>query len=218
MSPTDLPRQIRSLAHEARSPARDRMEESRRLPDYRAEGAAREPAVLLAELRLRLSRLPENHPSATVEPSRAGRDSDWPSAGVVHGAERGDADAESGPSPEHWRSPEHWQGARPEGHPVPDGRPESEGRPEHEGRLESEGRPDAEGRLEPDRSPDDALAGRSDTLPGPRGQLDLGRDWLAMPPRGGHEVDSGLGRLAEREAYRPWFMAADPAAPWFAVD
>jgi hypothetical protein len=105
MSARDLPHD-RSLDedHESRAvpdrAAPDRAATDRAVPDRAVpdSGAARSPAELLDNLRLRLSQLPENHPSAVRDPAperdrRKDRLADRP---VDDAIERSEASAEGG--------------------------------------------------------------------------------------------------------------------------
>jgi hypothetical protein len=77
MKEMDLPGQRRSLDPRAGDPASDPPQAYR--PWRPADGSARQPSELLAELRLRLSRLADNHPSAApYDQSSADRRHDIP--------------------------------------------------------------------------------------------------------------------------------------------
>lgn len=168
-----------------------------------ARGAARDPAGLLDELRLRLARLPPGHPSAW--PADAPRD------GRLGGAE-GPAEPE-GPESGPGRPPEHLPGVN--GSHDDSGRAGRIRRPDagdDRGArdLERERRPDPADRAGEPRWPDVWRPGTA------RGD----EPWPA-DPAARLAAAAGLGAGADG-AYRPWFMAGRVAQrgfapPWFAA-
>ncbi len=167
-----------------------------------ARGAARDPAGLLDELRLRLARLPPGHPSAW--PADAHRD------GRLGGTERPGGPGEPG-RPDAGRPPEHFPGVN--------------GSHDDSGRAGRIGQPDAgDDRATRDRERRPDLAGqagdprwRDVVRPGTaRGD----EPWLA-DPAARLAAAAGLGAGADG-GYRPWFMAGRAgqrgfAPPWFAA-
>jgi hypothetical protein len=182
MSPTDLPRPSRPLVTESGPPGG--------YPEQHLDGAPREPAELLAELRLRLSRLADNHPSAGAGPAgyRRTRDSP-PDVGLP------------------------WQADSPREGYLADGRELLREGNAGEGNL-ADGRDlpregnASEGELA-DRGESPALAGPPE---------DPGAEWFRSPAGALPEAEFALGSRAQAEAYRPWFMSAESAVPWFADD
>ncbi|MHB1595973.1 MAG: hypothetical protein ACYCO9_08530 [Streptosporangiaceae bacterium] len=171
-----------------------------------ARGAARDPAGLLDELRLRLARLPPGHPSAW--PADAHRD------GRPGGAER--PAGPGGPEAGHGRPPEHFPGVN--GSHDDSGRAGRIRQPEagdDRGARDRESRPEPPGRAGDPRWPDVARPGT------PRGDEPWGDEpWLAGPASR-LAAAAGLGAGPDG-AYRPWFMVGRAAQsgfapPWFAA-
>jgi hypothetical protein len=211
MSPMDVPGRSKPLADSGD----DRRAGIPRQP-YPDGGAARSPAELLDQLRLRLSQLPENHPSAPVEKSDGG----------------------PGSRPERHDRPE--QADRSDRPELPD-RPEQPELSEQPGKTDQAvaSEPDADASdPEPDASEPDAselepggaaeepttpakTGGEADGSPG-GGLLDWLRDLDAagsLPDLAGWgDGELNLSWPGHPETYRPWFMAGEPSKPWFATD
>ncbi|MDR2987097.1 MAG: hypothetical protein LBV34_19890 [Nocardiopsaceae bacterium] len=179
------------------------------------DGRARSPAELLDNLRLRLSQLPESHPSALgvtylgpEESGGRGRDGKFtprpqPGSGrdrLREAAHYDDPrDSGAGDSGSRGYGPgdygPRWEGRR-------DGGPQDGG--QQDGADQNDGRPPGGGPLGDliiaVREAGDALAGLAED--GALRDIDLYR---------GDFTDS-----AYSEPYRPWFMSGETGAPWFA--
>jgi len=155
-----------------------------------SDGRARPPAELLDNLRLRLSQLPENHPSAIRHTSH-----DAPAT-----SEHGGAPLDQGPrdpiAPQDRisvsESSEDLGGSR---------EPEDLGGPREAAARPDDGQARGGGSLgdliRAVKEAGDALAGSADT-----GVFS--------------DVDVFLGG-SQSEPYRPWFMAGEAGTPWFAT-
>jgi hypothetical protein len=160
----------------------DRSLDRRGGPDERA----RPPRELLDNLRLRLSRLADNHPSAAAYADRDGADLDG-SADRAGQAQADDADAAPGP----------------DATSVPGGSG-------HDGVFDDQKRNADAGMQPPAGSQTGAAdgAGPADAVRTAATALASGLGALAtmeLPGRGRHAGDP----------YRPWFMAGEPGSPWW---
>lgn len=183
-----------------------------------APGRARTPAELLDNLRLRLSELPESHPSAVRRPVRdTASDSDGGSASDPDGGRRGGSARE--PLPREARGADLPEAAPDVARPADVTENGSDRRPESE--SESEGQGHGEGVAEePADGADDQPAGGggslADLIRAVKGASD------ALAPSGGDM--SALGEFdlfrgsGGADPYRPWFMDGEPGTPWFADD
>src|SRR5215467_6157595 len=149
--------------------------------DWRAgsrapDGRARSPAELLDNLRLRLSGLPGNHPSAPRAEDRQ----------------------------------DNSDRALPSSRGIPSDPPTSRDRAQRSGRVEP---PDQE---QPD---DDAAVGQL-TRSGDRtnGAAPSADRLAALGNTGSVAMMNVVDRARRAEAYRPWFMCGESAAPWWAAD
>ena len=166
------------------------------------DGRARPPAELLDNLRLRLSQLADNHPSAQRNRYTPG---DWG-------------------EPRDRGAPADFGDARDRGEPADRGAPgDWRWRPEQDawpGEGEAAGQ-DTGGPADRPADADDGQAGRLGGL----------ADAIRAASRRGDafpaSVDGGLGVLGETslfanrglaEPYRPWFMSGEPSTPWWAAD
>lgn len=160
------------------------------------DGRARSPAELLDNLRLRLSELPVNHPSAerrACQPPSAGHraPSDWNATA--------DADLRAGDDAQ-------------AGGKVPD-RQDSPVGTDQDDRGATPMPPRAEDTLE--REPDNA--GR----PGPLDQAILaariaGDAFAGGADTGALAMTNFAAEIGSSEAYAPWFMSGEGAVPWWA--
>ena len=159
------------------------------------DGQARPPSELLDNLRLRLSQLAENHPSAAPQLAETGRgpaeSPPRPSDGPDPAPERGEL---TGPD----AVPEQDEPAGPAA--AADGEAGAGEQPAGAGEQAAGAGED--GRSGPDGTPggglgDDLLAGS-----GAAGAL------------GGRDLP---GLRGTAEAYRPWFMSDEPGSPWWAA-
>jgi len=165
------------------------------------DGRARPPAELLDNLRLRLSELPANHPSAPsaegrrAAPGGAGRASS--DAAPARAVERDDA------VPAH-AAPDQ----APAGHGGGRGRDHARGEPASAAKAGAAGEADP-----PGSEAGEAAAGGilGDALRTPRLTGDA-------PAGAGDAVLGAPGRAGPGEAYRPWFMSGEPGIPWWAGD
>jgi hypothetical protein len=166
------------------------------VPDPESDGRARTPSELFDNLRLRLSQLAENHPSA-LRPAETG-----------------------GPGESALREP----GGRPEspGAAEPAGSDEPAGADEPAGGSDKPGgdeRAEA-GQDVPIARPADGGGGpRGDVLADPHAggalrDLDMGDLNLGDLDLGDLDLP---GLRGASEGYRPWFMSGEPGAPWWAV-
>jgi hypothetical protein len=165
---------------------------------YLDRGAARSPAELLDELRLRLSQLPENHPSAPHEKGdglprgRPERPELPDQPGRAARPDRPDQPGETdqpdlGESPLDASEPEPEPDAR---EPVPGGAAERSDKP---------------------AKADGSTGGLLDWL----ADLDAADMLPDLAGWGTGELD--LGWPGHPETYRPWFMTGEPSTPWFAA-
>jgi hypothetical protein len=164
---------------------------------YPDRGASRSPAELLDELRLRLSQLPENHPSAPSEKAD-GRPRGWPER--PDRPDRPDrpeqADLpEKAAQPEKTEQPDSGKSGPDASEPEPGGAAD---RPANPAKAGGEADGSAGGLLDWLRDLD--VAGKLPDL----------ADW------GAAELD--LSWPGHPATYRPWFMTGEPATPWFAAD
>lgn len=149
--------------------------------DVPDRGQGRSPAELLDNLRLRLSQLADNHPSAPRRAEAGERPGELPLPDGADAVPAGGDESGRGPG-----------GGGPGGD-GPDGGGQRGDR--------SGAGPDRDG---PDRDGPDG------------GEADGGGP-------GGPAARGGLGDLdlpglrAASEAYRPWFVSGEPAAPWWAA-
>jgi hypothetical protein len=166
------------------------------------DGRARPPAELLDNLRLRLSQLADNHPSAQRNRYAPGDWGEPRDRGAP--ADRGDARDRGEPAdrgaPGDWR----W-------------RPEQDAWPGESEAAEQ----DTGGPGDRPTDADDGQAGRLGRLADAIRAASRRSD--AFPA----SVDGGLGVLGETslfanrglaEPYRPWFMSGEPSTPWWAAD
>jgi hypothetical protein len=220
MSPMDVP----GPSHPLAGSFDERRAGDPRRP-YPDRGAARSPAELLDELRLRLSQLPENHPSAPREKGDA-RPRGWPErpepperpgrAARPDRPERPDGPERADLPEQSWKAdqPDSGESEPDSGERGPDA---SEPEPEPDASEPVPGEA-AERSVKPAKA-DDKADGSAGGLPG--GLLDWLRDVDAagmLPDLAGWgtgELD--LGWPGHPETYRPWFMAGEPSAPWFAA-
>jgi hypothetical protein len=165
------------------------------------DGRARSPAELLDNLRLRLSQLPENHPSAFRETYLG------PEASVGRGR-----DGKFTPRPQPWperdrlRDAAQYDGPRDYGPrdygPARDGFRDGGAQ---DGAQQNDGRVPAGGSLgdliRAVREAGDTLADLADD--GALGDIDL--------------YPGAFPGSAYSEPYRPWFMSGDMGTPWFAA-
>ena len=173
----------------------------------RPDAGPRAPAELLSQLRDRLARLPDNHPSRPPDAREAG--GAGPADRVLADAEAGFADPELGP-PE----PADAEVSAAEREP-------SEREPSESGPVES-------GPFEPG----DARDERDEPRPGGAGPDEPGSipgrepDGGGESPAGSERADPGTADGAsarpsrhgpESERYPPWFIS-DPGMPWFVLD
>jgi hypothetical protein len=176
---------------------------------------ARDPAQLLDELRLRLDRLPENHPSAR-------RESAWGREVPGRWRSPDDTGTISDPAPDAaGRSardrPAADSDARPDGRSAR-GRPAADSGSIADERAEP-GENGADGSDGPETGAEAGSGAESGSGAGDRssaaGQADL--DWQPGNQDGGDGwLNAGRSRPAEAE--HPWFMSGEPGAPWFAAE
>jgi hypothetical protein len=204
MSARDLP-QNRSLAES---------QEARSIPDR----AARAPGELLDNLRLRLSLLPDNHPSAARDPAPERERGDRrqprePGAGTREGGAgtpEGGADS---------------AGSGSAGAPPDRDRSDGPARDRSDGLARDRSDPpqDDPGEREEDepagRADDSASAGGgslADLIKAVREAGDaLSPSGADMNTLGEFGLFAGSGSA---DPYRPWFMDGEPGTPWFAED
>lgn len=194
MKPTDLPHHLRPLARRTEVPPGQQPDDAGVPPGYGRDSDARQPAELLDQLRQRLSRLADNHPSAHSESVGSCRSGDWSQA------------QDSPRAPDSPGAPEgrEWQGVDgvadlPDEQAVDGGDarvpPGPDGSSEHEP-ADAGGMPDAESH-EP---------------------LHLGHVMSAAADGYPGDLDLHLGLSGPSETYRPWFMSGDSGSPWFVTD
>jgi hypothetical protein len=194
MSARDLP-QNRSLAEG---------QEARSAPDR----SARTPGELLDNLRLRLSLLPENHPSAVRDPDP---DSDRDQApGRQPDADREPSPAGSIQEPGDRRQP-------PE--PAASDQDRSDGLAA-DGTDPPQDDPDEGAADEPADRADDPAAADGGSLADLIKAVKEAGDALSpsgadMSTLGEFGLFAGSGGA---DPYRPWFMDGEPGTPWFAED
>jgi hypothetical protein len=176
-------------------------------PSGDADGRARSPAELLDNLRLRLSQLPENHPSAFRDADNLRRrpaEGDGDAAGSSESAR----DAGQGRNSVRAHDSVHASDASARG-------------AVQERRLAW---PEADDGVRDERRPD--VAAPEDDGPAAGGGT-LGDLIRAIRDTGDSLAESiGEGMLGDigqlpgglpSEPYRPWFMSGDPGVPWFAA-
>jgi hypothetical protein len=154
------------------------------------DGVARSPSELFDNLRLRLSQLAENHPSA---PQRA-----EPDSGPVESPPR---------PPDRVNAPERDEFARPDVAGPDVARPDI-ARPDI-------ARPDV---TRPDVTRPEAEPGSDEFARPAPGAGTSGGDERAAAGAGGGPGELGLpGLPGASEPYRPWFLSGEPGAPWWAA-
>lgn len=165
------------------------------------EGGARQPTELLGQLRDRLARLDENHPSATRGPADSRELAASGEAAAPEEAAASEAAVmQDRPTPGPGSGREASEG-RTAGRPDRPARADSG----HDGGQASGDQPAGATDSSPRSSEstrawtDDAAAAGTD--PGP-GQSEASPTWERRPASG--------------DPYRPWFAADDPTTPWFA--
>jgi len=173
----------------------DPAEEARVRPGV-PDGRPRSPAELLDNLRLRLSELPPNHPSAPraagrVEPSDRARPSGRPA---------------------------------PADQPAPPGEPEPSGQAEPPGQRAPDERAAADGARRPEGS-GDSRGPQPDDADGPglvgeaiRAARMAGGALASTADASGQAMMNLADQVSPSDAYRPWFMSGEPGAPWWAAD
>jgi len=164
------------------------------------DGRARPPAELLDNLRLRLSQLADNHPSA---PRRRPAQRDW--GEPCDWVEPRDRDARGDRNPlGDWDAP--WdRGWRPEQEAWPG-----------EGVADE---PHIGSPADQHADADDAQAARFGGLADAIHAASQLSDMLpASPGPGMFGEVRWPGIWADTEPYRPWFMGGDPWSPWWATD
>ncbi len=172
------------------------------------DGRARPPAELLDNLRLRLSQLADNHPSA-----QRNRHAPGDRGGPGDRGAPGDWDA-----PRNLDASEDWGGPGDRGAPGDwRWRPEQDAWP-------GEGEATEQDTGGPGDRPADADDGQTGRL---GGLADAIRAASRLNDAFPASVDGGLGVLGETslfanrglaEPYRPWFMSGEPSTPWWAAD
>ena len=158
-------------------------------PDRESDSRARPPAELFDNLRLRLSQLAENHPSAPQRGEETGR----------------------GPG----ESPRRPDGLGPRRDEFA-GRDAAADDGEFAGPAAAGRGPGGDGERGPVTAPADGGGALRDP---DRGGPDLGDVDLGGLELGDVELgDLDLpGLRGASEAYRPWFMSGEPGAPWWAA-
>jgi hypothetical protein len=174
-----------------------------------ADGRARSPAELLDNLRLRLSQLPENHPSALRDTSD-----------VQRGAANWDDGARSRQHP--GESLRDWPRGRQASAELSAAR-DDKGWPDFMAPHDKVSPPGFAD--ESRRSAEASADAHDDGSPPSGGSLaDLFRAARDACDALAESADAGvLGDIevfpgnARYDPYRPWFMSAEPLTPWFAV-
>jgi len=215
MRSIDLPRSL--LDRSAGQPSEPTGETGSRARPWVPDGRARPPAELLDNLRLRLSQLADNHPSAPR--SRHPR-ADW-GAPRDWGPPRGWPASGDGDGPGDWGAPRDSDGPGDWDGPGDRGVPEDRRwRPEQDA---SAGEGEA---AERDiGSPADQPADTDAEAGGFGGLADAIRAASRLSDAFPASVDGGwLGEMSlfasggQAEPYRPWFMSGEPLTPWWAAD
>lgn len=157
------------------------------------DGRARSPSELLDNLRLRLSQLAENHPSAPRWPEAHGGRDARPHA---HGVDRADDHPAAG------REPAAGDLAAASGGAAAD-----------DGAVPADSQADADERA--GVGDDEATGPLADAIRAAR----LVDGPLARAADGGAMGKLTLpGSWGKPEPYRPWFMSGEPGSPWWAAE
>jgi hypothetical protein len=215
--------------------------------DFRAtrwapDGRARPPAELLDNLRLRLSQLADNHPSAPrrrhaqrdygeprgwPEPRGWGEPRDWGESrdwgdprDCRDPRDRGEAlgwrTSRDWDAPDDWNAPGSWDGQADWDAPEDRGRrSDQDAWPgAGEAAIRHLGSP-ADQHPDADSSQAGHLGGLADAI---RAASRFGDAFPASPGPGVFGEVSWSGSWGDTEPYRPWFMGGDPWSPWWATD